>query len=124
MTKPTDGRIRRLRRAAKTRQRQARLKVTRLVVHLSGKHTYAQIIAPGAKVLVCASTMEKELKSEYGAGGKNGGNTAAAEIIGKCLAERAAKAGIKSVGFDRSGWRYGGRIKTLAEAARAGGLLF
>jgi len=124
MMKSTHARGRRLRRAARTRQRQAVLKVARLAVHLSGKHTYAQIIAPGAKVLAHASTMEKELKAEYGAGGKNGGNIAAAEMIGKRLAEKAVKAGVKNVGFDRGGWRYGGRIKSLAEAARAGGLSF
>lgn len=121
MTKAVDRGRQRLRRGAQTRRHQSRLRVTRLAVHLSGKHTYAQIIDANAKVLASASTTEKALKAAYQ---KNGGNLAAAEAIGRRLAEKAKQAGIEQIAFDRGGWRYGGRVKALAEAARAGGLLF
>ena len=117
----SDKKSRRLLRGARTRRHQARLGVCRLVVTLSGRHTYAQIISPEAKVLVYASTVESELRAQYA---KNGGNTAAAEVIGKRLAEKAKSVDIGKLGFDRSGRRYDGRVKALAEAARAGGLSF
>jgi large subunit ribosomal protein L18 len=111
----------RLRRARKTRAKIAELKVTRLSVHRTNTHIYAQIIdGVGDKVLVSASTLEKEVRSKI----KNGGNIAAAAAIGKRIAEKAKKAGIEKVAFDRSGFRYHGRVKALADAAREHGLSF
>ncbi|HEY7985749.1 MAG TPA: 50S ribosomal protein L18 [Methylophilaceae bacterium] len=111
----------RLRRARKTRVKIAELKVTRLSVHRTNTHIYAQIIdGAGEKVLVSASTLEKEVRSKI----KNGGNIAAATAIGKRIAEKAKKAGIEKVAFDRSGFRYHGRVKALADAAREHGLNF
>ena len=111
----------RLRRARKTRAKIAELKVTRLSVHRSNGHIYAQIIAEtGDKVLASASTLEAEVRKDL----KNGGNIAAAAVIGKRIAEKAKAAGITSVAFDRSGYKYHGRIKALADAAREHGLSF
>lgn len=114
-------RQRRMVRAARTRRMQARLGVSRLVVHLSGQHAYAQIISPAAKVLASASTLEKEMRQQLG----NGGNTAAAAAVGSRLAEKAKQVdNIGKLAFDRGGCRYAGRVRALAEAARAGGLKF
>jgi large subunit ribosomal protein L18 len=111
----------RLRRAAKTRATIARLKATRLTVHRSNSHIYAQVIdATGQKVLASASTAEKELRASV----KNGGNKAAAAEVGKRIAERAKAAGVSDVAFDRAGFAYHGRIKALADAAREAGLKF
>jgi len=111
----------RLRRARKTRAKIAELKVTRLCVHRSNGHIYAQIIAEtGDKVLASASTLEAEVRKSLA----NGGNVAAAAIIGKRIAEKAKNAGVTTVAFDRSGYKYHGRIKALAEAARENGLSF
>lgn len=111
----------RLRRARKTRAKIAELKVTRLSVHRTNTHIYAQIIAEtGDKVLVSASTVEADVRKNV----KNGGNVAAAAAIGKLIAEKAKKAGITTVAFDRSGYKYHGRIKALADAARENGLSF
>lgn len=111
----------RLRRARKTRAKIAELQVTRLSVHRTNTHIYAQIIAEsGDKVLASASTVEKEVRAEI----KNGGNIAAAVLIGKRIAEKAKAAGITQVAFDRSGFRYHGRVKALADAARESGLTF
>lgn len=111
----------RLRRARKTRAKIAELKVTRLSVHRTNTHIYAQIIAEsGNKVLASASTLEAEVRKSV----KNGGNVDAAAVIGKRIAEKAKAAGITSVAFDRSGYKYHGRIKALAEAARENGLSF
>jgi len=111
----------RLRRARKTRAKIAELKVTRLSVHRSNGHIYAQIIAEtGDKVLASASTLEAEVRKDL----KSGGNIAAAAVIGKRIAEKAKAAGITSVAFDRSGYKYHGRIKALADAARENGLSF
>ena len=111
----------RIRRARKTRAKIAELKVTRLSVHRTNTHIYAQIIdGTGDKVLVSASTLEKEVRTKI----KNGGNIAAAAAIGKRIAEKAKKAGIEKVAFDRSGFRYHGRVKALADAARENGLTF
>jgi len=111
----------RLRRARKTRAKIAELKATRLSVHRTNSHIYAQIIAEtGDKVLVSASTLEKEVRSEI----KHGGNAAAAAIVGTRIAQKAKAAGISTVAFDRSGFRYHGRVKALAEAARENGLTF
>ena len=111
----------RLRRARKTRAKIAELKVTRLSVHRTNTHIYAQIIAEtGDKVLASASTVEVDVRKKV----KNGGNVEAATAIGKLIAEKAKKAGITTVAFDRSGYKYHGRIKALAEAARENGLSF
>ena len=111
----------RLRRARKTRANIAKQQVTRLSVHRTNLHIYAQIIdATGAKVLASASTAEAEVRKKV----KNGGNVEAAAVIGKLIAEKAKKAGITTVAFDRSGYKYHGRIKALADAARENGLTF
>jgi large subunit ribosomal protein L18 len=111
----------RLRRARKTRAKIAELKVTRLSVHRTNTHIYAQIIAEtGDKVIVSASTVEADVRKEV----KNGGNIEAAAAIGKLIAEKAKKAGVTTVAFDRSGYKYHGRIKALADAARENGLSF
>ena len=111
----------RLRRARKTRAKIAELKVTRLSVHRTNTHIYAQIIAEtGDKVLVSASTVEADVRKKV----KNGGNVEAAVAIGKLIAEKAINAGITTVAFDRSGYKYHGRIKALADAARENGLSF
>ena len=111
----------RVRRARKTRVRIAEQRATRLVVNRSNTHIYAQIIAPtGDKVLASASTLEADVRKDV----KNGGNKAAATVIGKRIAERAKALGIESVAFDRAGFRFHGRVKALADAAREGGLKF
>ena len=109
----------RLRRAKRARAKISELRMNRLCVVRSPRHIYAQIISPsGDDILASASTLEK--KSKSGATG----NIDAAGKIGKLIAERAKKAGIEKVAFDRSGYAYHGRIKALAEAAREGGLEF
>ena len=111
----------RQRRARKTRAKIAELKAVRLLVHRTNLHIYAQIIdASGGKVLASASTLDKEVRKDL----SNGGNTAAAAAIGKMIAEKAKAAGVETVAFDRSGFKYHGRVKALAEAAREGGLKF
>ena len=111
----------RLRRARKTRAKIAELKVTRLTVHRTNTHIYAQIIAEtGDQVLASASTLEAEVRKSV----KNGGNVDAAAVIGKRIAEKDKAAGITTVAFDRSGYKYHGRIKALADAARESGLFF
>lgn len=111
----------RLRRARKTRVRIAELKMVRLTVHRTNCHIYAQIIdETGSKVLASASTMEAEVRADLA----NGGNVNAAALIGKRIAEKAKAAGIQNVSFDRSGFKYHGRIKALADAAREHGLVF
>ena len=116
-----DKRQARLRRARQTRLRIRELGAVRLTVHRSNGNIYAQITsAAGDKVLASASSVEKDLRAKL----KSGGNKAAAEAVGQRIAEKAKAAGIQAVAFDRSGYRYHGRVKTLAEAARAGGLKF
>ena len=111
----------RLRRSKQTRARIAQQKAVRLTVHRSNVHIYAQVIDPaGVKVLAAASTAETELRQTL----KHGGNAKAAAEVGKRIAERARKLGIEKVAFDRSGYRFHGRVKALAEAARAAGLKF
>ncbi len=111
----------RLRRARKTRALIAEKKAVRLTVFRSNCHIYAQVISGcGSKVLAAASTVEPGLRAEA----SNGGNVAAAAVIGKLIAERAKAAGVETVAFDRAGFKYHGRIKALAEAAREGGLKF
>ena len=109
----------RLRRARRSRARMKRLGEVRLSVHRTPRHIYAQIIAPaGDTVLVSASTLDKELR------GGTTGNTSAAAEVGKLVAQRAKDAGINRVAFDRSGYKYHGRVKALADAARESGLEF
>jgi large subunit ribosomal protein L18 len=109
------------RRARQTRAKIAELKVVRLCVQRSNLHIYAQIIdATGSKVLASASSTETEVRKEL----KHGGNVAAATQVGKRIAEKAKEAGVKIVAFDRSGFKYHGRVKALAEAARESGLKF
>jgi large subunit ribosomal protein L18 len=111
----------RARRARKTRIRIAEQRANRLVVSRSNCHIYAQIIAPtGDKVLASASTVEIDVRKDL----KNGGNKSAAAAIGKRIADKAKALGIDAVAFDRSGYKYHGRVKALADAAREGGLKF
>jgi large subunit ribosomal protein L18 len=114
----------RLRRGRQTRIKIAQLGVNRLSVHRTNLHIYANLISPDAKVLVSASTLEAEVRAELGGKSGSGGNAAAAALVGKRVAEKALKAGITEVAFDRSGFRYHGRVKALAEAAREAGLKF
>ena len=116
-----DKRISRLRRAIATRRKISELRVNRLSVSRSNSHIYANIISPeGDRVLVSASTIEPEVRKEMA----SGSNVAAATLVGKRVAEKAKAAGIEQVAFDRSGFRYHGRVKALAEAAREVGLKF
>ena len=116
-----DKKQNRLRRARKGRAKIRELEVNRLSVHRTPRHIYAQIIdASGGSVLASASTLESEVRK----GIKNGGNVEAASIVGARIAEKAKAAGIDTVAFDRSGFRYHGRIKALADAAREAGLKF
>ncbi len=111
----------RMRRARKTRSRIKTLEATRLCVYRSPRHIYAQVIsAAGGDVLASASTTEKDVKGSL----KYSGNVEAASTVGKLIAERALAAGVDSVAFDRGGFKYHGRIKALADAARENGLKF
>jgi len=114
-----DKKATRQRRARRTRVRISLQGVHRLCVHRTPQHIYAQIIAPeGDRVVASASTLTKELRGSL----KSTGNIAAAAAVGKEIAVRAKQAGIEKVAFDRSGFRYHGRIKALADAAREAGL--
>jgi len=111
----------RQRRARKTRARIAEKKTIRLAISRTNSHIYAQIIsACGSKILASASSVEADVRKDLA----NGGNAAAAAVVGKRIAEKAKVAGISQVAFDRSGNRYHGRIKALADAAREHGLQF
>ena len=115
--------LNRKRRATKTRAKIKQLGVPRLCVGKSAKHLYAQIIVSaekGDKVLASASSLDKEVK----ASGGTTNNIKSAAVIGKVIAERAIEVGVREVAFDRSGFKYHGRIKALADAARAADLLF
>ena len=108
----------RLRRARQTRIRIAEQGIAHLAVNRTNLHIYASLISgDGARVLASASTIEPEVRKQLGGSGK-GGNVAAAEIVGKRIAERAKAAGVEKVAFDRSGFSYHGRVKALADAAR------
>jgi large subunit ribosomal protein L18 len=116
-----DKKASRQRRARKTRARIRELGRPRLCIHRTPRHIYAQVIdGSGDKVLVSASTLDKELRKDV----KSTGNADAAAAIGKAVAERAKAAGITAVAFDRSGFKYHGRVKALADAARESGLEF
>src|SRR5512140_3050160 len=117
----TDKKPSRLRRAAKTRARIYRQEAVRLTVHRTNQHIYAQVVAAGtAKILASASTIAKDVRALQ----PTGGNNEAAALVGKRIAEKAKAAGVTEVAFDRAGFRYHGRVKALAEAAREGGLKF
>ena len=114
----------RLRRSRQTRIRIATQGVARLTVNRTNLHIYATVISgDGTKVIASASTAEAEVRTSLGGSGK-GGNTAAATIIGKRIAEKAKAAGVEKVAFDRAGFAYHGRVKALADAAREAGLQF
>ena len=109
----------RLRRARRSRAKMRELGANRLCVHRTPRHIYAQIISgDGSSVICAASTVDKDLRE------KNGGNVDAAVAVGQRIAERAKEKGIQAVAFDRSGFRYHGRVKALADAARESGLEF
>ena len=111
----------RLRRARKARHHIRNLTMPRLCVHRTPRHIYAQVIAPdGSNVVTSASTLDKNLRDQV----KHGGNVDAATLVGREIAERAKQAGVTRVAFDRSGFKYHGRIKALADAARENGMEF
>jgi large subunit ribosomal protein L18 len=116
-----DKKQNRLRRARRGRAKIRELEATRLSVHRTPRHIYAQVIgAENNQIIVSASSLEAEVRK----GIKNGGNVEAAAIVGARIAEKAKAAGIDTVAFDRSGFRYHGRVKALADAAREAGLKF
>ncbi len=115
-----DKKMARLRRARRTRLKLRALNKVRLCVHKTPRHIYAQVFSgDGSTVLACASTVENSISKECNA---NGGNVEAAKIVGRHIAQRSIENGVKSAGFDRSGFRYHGRVKALAESAREHGL--
>ncbi len=114
-----EKKVARLRRARKTRAKIRQLRENRLVVNKTSRHMLAQIISPdGASVVAVASTVEKDFR------GTVTGNKQAATKVGELIAKRAKKAGITKVAFDRSGYKYHGRVQALAEKAREVGLKF
>ncbi len=117
-----DKKTARMRRARKTRAKIRELGKYRLCVHRTPRHIYAQIISPsGSEVVASASTLDAEVKAQLRG---SSGNVAAAMVVGKAIAERAKAKGLTRVAFDRSGFKYHGRVKALAEAAREHGLEF
>jgi large subunit ribosomal protein L18 len=116
-----DKKTARLRRATRARSHIREKGAMRLCVHRTPRHIYAQVIAPeGGRVMVCASTLEGDVRKEVAITG----NIPAATMVGRLVAERARAAGITRVAFDRSGFKYHGRVKALADAAREHGLEF
>lgn len=116
-----DKKSSRIRRSRKTRAKIRELGVDRLTIFRTPRHTYAQVISgENGKVVATASTVDKTLKGEV----KYTGNVEAATAVGKAIAEKAKAAGIETVAFDRSGYKYHGRVKALADAARENGLKF
>jgi large subunit ribosomal protein L18 len=116
-----DKKVARLRRAQQTRRRIAERRTVRLTVHRSNSHIYAQVVdASGSKVIAAASTLEREVREAQ----PKGGSVAAAAAVGKRIAEKAKQLGIDAIAFDRAGYRYHGRVKALADAARENGLKF
>lgn len=115
----SDKKVSRLRRALRSRAKMRELGAVRLCIHRTPRHMYAQIIgAEGDKVIASASTLDKDLRAG------TTGNVEAAKAVGKLIADRAKAAGVEAVAFDRSGFRYHGRVKALADAAREAGLQF
>lgn len=118
---PQEKKSARLRRGLRTRMKIRELGVYRLCIHRTPRHIYAQVIAPtGSEVVAAASTLESALRE----GLKSTGNIEAAQAVGKAIAEKAKAAGITKVAFDRSGFKYHGRVKALGDAARENGLQF
>jgi large subunit ribosomal protein L18 len=116
-----EKRLARKRRALRVRAKIRELGAHRLCIHRTPRHIYAQIIAPSAdRVIACASTNEKEVREAL----KVTGNISAAVRIGQLIAERAKAQGVETVAFDRSGFKFHGRVKALADAARESGLQF
>lgn len=116
-----DSKLARLRRAKKTRAKINELKMPRLCINRTPRHIYVQLIsADGSTVLASSSTVQAEVKSKV----KYTGNKEAAEVVGQMIAEKAKLAGVTKVAFDRSGFKYHGRVQVLADAARANGLEF
>ncbi len=116
-----DKKSSRIRRARRARAKIRELGTYRLTVNRTPQHIYAQVIAPnGSEVLASASTLDAEVKKESA----STGNSDAAKVVGRIVAERAKTAGVTKVAFDRSGFKYHGRIKALADAARENGLEF
>ena len=117
----SDKKTSRLRRARRTRAKIRELAVPRLTIHRTARHMYAQVVAAdGASVIASASTLAKDVKGDV----KYTGNVDAAVAVGKKIAEKASAAGVSEVAFDRSGFKYHGRVKALADAARENGLKF
>ncbi len=117
----SDKKVVRLRRAKRTRAKIRELGAFRLCINRTPRHIYAQIIAPnGSEVIAAASTVQAEVKT----GVKYTGNIEAAAAVGKAIAEKAKAAGVTKVAFDRSGFKYHGRVKALADSARENGLEF
>ena len=110
----------RIRRSRQTRRKIAELGAVRLLVHRSNTHMYAQVIDGEARVVTSASTLEPEVRKQV----SNGATVKAAAVIGKRIAEKARQKGVEAVSFDRSGFKYHGRVKALADAAREAGLKF
>ncbi|RKZ38130.1 MAG: 50S ribosomal protein L18 [Gammaproteobacteria bacterium] len=116
-----DKKAARQRRAQRARARIRTQGVERLCVHRTPRHIYAQVIGDGGgKIVAAASTLDPQVREEI----KNGGNVSAATVVGRVIAERAKAAGVQKVAFDRSGFRYHGRLRALADAARENGLEF
>ena len=116
-----DKKISRLRRATRSRAKMKELESYRLTVHRTPRHIYAQVIShDSTKVIASASTLDADVKKEL----KSSGNAAAAAVVGKAIAQRASGEGVTTVSFDRSGFKYHGRVQALAEAARENGLQF
>ena len=114
----------RLRRSVQTRAKIDDLKIDRLAVHRTNQHIYATVISSDHLIIASASTLEPEIRNVLSSHPGKGGNTFAASLVGKLVAEKALKAGVAQVAFDRSGFRYHGRIKAVADAARDAGLKF
>jgi large subunit ribosomal protein L18 len=116
-----DKKLSRLRRAKRSRAKMKELESYRLTVHRTPRHIYAQVLShDSTKVIASASTLDADVKKEL----KSSGNAAAAAIVGKAIAQRASGEGVTAVSFDRSGFKYHGRVQALAEAARENGLQF
>ena len=116
-----DKKTSRIRRSRRARAKIKEIGMSRLSVHKTSRHIYAQLIAPnGSDVLAAANTLQADVKAEV----NYSGNMDAAKVVGKLIAEKAKQAGITKVAFDRSGFKYHGRVKSLAESARENGLEF
>jgi large subunit ribosomal protein L18 len=120
-----EKKVARRRRSRATRARIALARVERLTIHRSNLHIYARVVsADGSKVLVSASTLEPEVRTQLAGAKGKGGNAAAAKLVGTRVAQKAKAAGIETVAFDRAGFKFHGRVKALADAAREAGLKF